>query len=124
MTDRLRPFAPLLREICQFHGFNAEVVRVWLLMWEDICDDMGTHMKTTIEIADALLARAKRVAANEHITLRELVETGLRQVLAQRQTQRPFTFRDQRVRGRGLQPEFQTAAWAQIRDAAYAASER
>ncbi|MEO6603236.1 MAG: type II toxin-antitoxin system VapB family antitoxin [Polyangiaceae bacterium] len=81
-------------------------------------------MKTTIDIADALLARAKRVAANEHTTLRELVETGLRQVLAQRQSRRSFTFRDQRVRGRGLQAEFQGASWAQLRDAAYEAAEQ
>ena len=80
---------------------------------------MGTHMKTTIEISDALLARAKRVAASQHTTLRELVETGLRHVLEQRQARRSFAFRDRRVRGRGLQPEFQSATWAQLRDAAY-----
>jgi len=85
---------------------------------------MGTHMKTTIEISGPLLARAKRVAASDNTTLRELVETGLRRVLEQRQARRTFAFRDQRVRGRGLQPDFQSATWAQIRDAAYEGSDK
>lgn len=79
---------------------------------------MGTHMKTTIEISDALLARAKRVAASSDTTLRELVETGLRHVLEQRQARRTFAFRDRRVRGRGLLPELQAASWTQLRDVA------
>ena len=42
---------------------------------------MVTHMKTTIEIADAILERAKRAAAREKTTMRALVEEGLRRVL-------------------------------------------
>jgi len=41
---------------------------------------MVTHMKTTIEIADALLERAKRTAAREKKPLRALVEEGLRKI--------------------------------------------
>jgi hypothetical protein len=80
---------------------------------------MVTHMKTTIEIATPLLERAKRLAARENTTLRELVEAGLRRVLEERKSRQPFVLRDARVGGKGLGPEFQEANWQQIRDAAY-----
>ena len=42
---------------------------------------MGTHMKTTIDIADGLLGDARAKAAREGTTLRAVVEDGLRRVL-------------------------------------------
>jgi len=39
---------------------------------------MVTHMKTTVEISDALLNEARQVATQEHTTLRALFEEGLR----------------------------------------------
>ncbi len=76
-------------------------------------------MKTTIEISDSLLRQARRLAAQEHTTLRALVEEGLRRITAERR--RPATFKLRKVsfRGRGLHPAMAGASWQQIRDAAY-----
>lgn len=76
-------------------------------------------MKTTIEITDSLLDAAKDLARKERTTLRDLVETGLAQVLRDREVPRAFRLRDESFAGTGLQPEFQTAGWDQIRDAIY-----
>jgi Arc/MetJ family transcription regulator len=77
-------------------------------------------MKTTIDLADPLLERAKRLAARDSTTLRELVEAGLRHVLKERAARKePFVLRDARVQGRGLSTEFAAAEWLEIRNASY-----
>lgn len=76
-------------------------------------------MKTTVEISDSLAREAKALAAREKTTLRQLIETGLRQVLRERRTRPGFELRDASFRGRGLQPEFRNASWQQVREAAY-----
>jgi hypothetical protein len=76
-------------------------------------------MKTTVEIADALAAEAKAVAARENTTLRELIEAGLRAVLRERRKKAVFQMRDASFKGRGLQPEMRGAGWERIREAAY-----
>ncbi len=80
---------------------------------------MVTHMKTTIEISDALAKEAKAVAARERTTLRALIEAGLRQLLRGRRRRESFQLRDASFRGRGLQPGFRDADWQRIREAAY-----
>ncbi len=81
---------------------------------------MGTHMKTTIDIADSLLLQAKGIAKSEGITLRELVETGLRATLHQRGAKtKPFVLRDASFKGEGLQPGIREGDWKQIREMAY-----
>jgi Arc/MetJ family transcription regulator len=79
------------------------------------------HVKTTIDIADPLLAEAKEIAARRHTTVRALVEDGLRRVLdEERERERkPFRLRDGSVSGRGLKPEFAGASWDKILDAIY-----
>lgn len=79
-------------------------------------------MKTTVEITDELLARAREAARRERTTLRALLEEGLRSSLEQRRSGRRFELRDAGVDGEGLSPEFQAASWERIRDAAYGRS--
>ncbi|MDQ6771977.1 MAG: DUF2191 domain-containing protein [Candidatus Dormibacteraeota bacterium] len=75
-------------------------------------------MKTTVEIAEPLLSRAKEVAALRRTTLRALIEAGLRQVLGEPGTT-PFTLRDASVGGQGMNPEFAEGSWERIREPAY-----
>lgn len=82
---------------------------------------MGTHMKTTIEIADALLDEAKRVASEEGVTVRALLEQGLRRSLSDRKRQRRTKFRLRRAtfKGRGLQRRVRELGWERLRELAY-----
>lgn len=80
---------------------------------------MATHMKTTIEISDKLLQRAKAIAQREGTTLRALVEAGLRVVLKEQRASARFTLRDASFRGEGLAPELEGASWDRIRDSIY-----
>ncbi|MEO6969169.1 MAG: hypothetical protein ABI132_12065 [Rhodanobacteraceae bacterium] len=49
-------------------------------------------MKTTIEIADELVSRAKRLQKRDDVTLRALVEEGLRLVLDRHAQKTQFKF--------------------------------
>jgi hypothetical protein len=81
--------------------------------------NMVTHMKTTIDIADGLLARAKAQAARESTTLKNLTEEGLQMVLAERAKRKGTRVKPVTVSGGGLQPEYANADWNRIREAAY-----
>ena len=76
-------------------------------------------VKITIELADDLIERAKAHAAKQGITLRALVEKGLRHVLSADEEPVPFQLQDASVGGRGLRLEFRGADWHRIREAAY-----
>ena len=77
-------------------------------------------MKTIIEIADSLLAKTKKLAAREGTTVRALVESGLRQVLAQKMSRgEPFRLRNAAFKGEGLAQGLNGANWEQIREMAY-----
>lgn len=80
---------------------------------------MGTHMKTTIDIADALLLEAKQLAAEHRTTLREIFEEGLRSALERRRGQPKFKLRNLAVGGNGLQPPWSEDDWGAIRAASY-----
>ena len=76
-------------------------------------------MKTTVEVPDALLDEAKRLAARQRTTVRALIEQGLRHVLSERTTERTHRLRKASFRGRGLQPGIQEGSWERIRELAY-----
>ncbi|HET7292001.1 MAG TPA: DUF2191 domain-containing protein [Vicinamibacteria bacterium] len=76
-------------------------------------------MKTTVEISDALLKAAKKVATEEETTVRALIEEGLRKVLEQRTTASRFRLRDASFGEGGLNPDVREGAWDRIRDLIY-----
>lgn len=76
-------------------------------------------MKTTLDISDALLRDARKLAARERTTLRAVVERGLRQVISESRKRKPFKLRDGSFGGRGLRPELRDASWGEIRDLIY-----
>lgn len=80
---------------------------------------MVSSMKTTVHISDGLLEQAKRLASKRSLTLRELVEEGLRRVLREAREPDTFALRDARVGGQGLQPELRDSSWDRIRDMVY-----
>jgi len=80
---------------------------------------MVSHMKTTVEISDPLLAEAKRAARLEGTTVRALIEQGLRMALEGRRKKGRFRLRDASVPGNGLQPPVRGASWDRIRELAY-----
>lgn len=75
-------------------------------------------MKTTVEITDALLDEAKRVASRESSTLRELIEEGLRRSLDERKRKKSFKLRRASFRGKGLQPGV-SSDWNRLRELIY-----
>lgn len=80
---------------------------------------MGTHMKTTVDIADALLSEARALAEREDTTLKALLDEGLRMLLKQRKQRVRFRLRRASFRGEGLQPEVADASWNRLRELAY-----
>ncbi|MBI4868050.1 MAG: DUF2191 domain-containing protein [Candidatus Wallbacteria bacterium] len=77
-------------------------------------------MKTTIDIAEPILARAKRLAAKRHTTLKAVIESALREALEQEgRPGKPFKVRTHVVKGRGLQPGLSWDDWSTLRELAY-----
>lgn len=78
---------------------------------------MVTHMKTTIDIADDVLARAKKLAARRKTTLKSLAEEGLRLVLERESL--TVKIEPVVVGGSGLRPGLPDDFIDNIRDWAY-----
>jgi hypothetical protein len=76
-------------------------------------------MKTTVDIADPLLRRAKRLAAQRRTTLKAVIEEALRKELASeagvgREPVRTHTFG-----GHGLRAGLSWSDWSEIRSMSY-----
>jgi hypothetical protein len=76
-------------------------------------------MKTTVELPDALIREAKRVALREHTTVRALIERGLRSVVSARGSTKGFTLRRAAFKGDGLVAGRSLSDWETIRDLSY-----
>lgn len=75
-------------------------------------------MKTTIELPDALFTQARRFADAHDMTMKAMVEEGLRKVMASSKPGKPFKLRDGSFDGgSGMSPKLKS--WEQIRDIVY-----
>ena len=80
---------------------------------------MGTHMKTTVEISDAVLAAARELARREQTTVKALIERGLRREVAEAEKRSEFQLRRATFGGRGLRKDNPDARWDRLRELAY-----
>ncbi len=71
-------------------------------------------MKTTVDIADDLLARAKALAMSRGTTLRDVIERGLRRELADTDT--GYVLADATFTGSGLQAGIDEGDWSSMRE--------
>ena len=76
-------------------------------------------MKTTIDISDHLLQRAKDLAREENTSLKELTEQGLELIIDKHLSRSPYVVKPVVFDGQGLSPEFKGKSWAEIRDEIY-----
>ncbi len=76
-------------------------------------------MKTTIDIHDELLARAKRHARNTGRSLRAVVEDGLRQVLALPASRSRYRLPDLSVGDPNAADPLEAYSWQDLRGVIY-----
>ena len=81
--------------------------------------DMLLHMRTSIDLSDALFRRAKRVANKRQTTLKNLVEDGLRKVLDEDKPERKFQLLDASFGDGGLVEGLSETNWEKIRGLSY-----
>jgi len=80
---------------------------------------MGAHMKTTVEISDAILAATRALANREGTTIKAVIERGLRHELAKAEHNSEFQLRRASFGGRGLKNDVTELKWDRLRDLAY-----
>lgn len=76
-------------------------------------------MKTTVDISDALLIRAKRYARKTGQPLRAVLEEGLRRVLDSEPEVAPYKMPDASVGRIGEPNPLESMSWSELRDEMY-----
>ena len=76
-------------------------------------------MKTTLDIHDELLARAKRHAHETHRPLRAVVEEGLRLVLSKESRPDRYVLPDRSYGSDEIQDPLASYTWSELRDIIY-----
>jgi hypothetical protein len=76
-------------------------------------------VKTTIEIQDVLLERAKRHARRTGRPLRAIFEEGLRRVLSERPTAAAYELPDESVGDPAAADPLEALSWQDLRDEIY-----
>ncbi len=76
-------------------------------------------MKTTVNISDTLHAETRKLAATEKTTVKDLIEEGLRRIIAERSRKNDFRLRKATFKGKGLQPHLTGASWEKLREMTY-----
>ena len=77
------------------------------------------RMKTTVEIADGLLARAKRHAKKTRRPVRALIEEGLRRVLDEADAVKSYRLPDRSVGRAGDADPLEALSWGELRNEIY-----
>lgn len=80
---------------------------------------MGGVRKTTLDLSDALLDRAKRHAKATGRSLRSLVEEGLRRVLELAPVAAGFRLEDRSVGDESAPNPLELLSWQDLRDEIY-----
>jgi hypothetical protein len=81
---------------------------------------MASHMKTTVQIPDALLAEIQAIATKNKTTLRALMQEGLMHVVErERMKKKPFKLKDCSVGDPNAPWPLEGKSWDEIHDLAY-----
>ncbi len=76
-------------------------------------------MKTTLDIQDALLERAKRYAKRAGLPLRAIVEEGIRRVISERSARSSYSLPDASVGDPDAPDPLETLSWQDLRGEIY-----
>ncbi len=95
-----------------------EKTLVYVLTITYLMGSMG-FMKTTLEIHDDLLTRAKRHAQETHRPLRAVVEEGLRLVLSKETRPEGYILPDRSYGGPEIHDPLASYTWHELRDIIY-----